>query len=270
MSANGQSRPSKTVYLGPEAFDFSSYSAGSEGIVATAKVPSTQVWKAPVGMPLVVALVGKQTTTLDEGTADQTVTLDPEAPTVDYMDDVTAGEYTTDASLVGYFDSDDDGEPDTLITGQSTVQYTGTFGTEGDFISSADLTDTSGNAGTKDVAFYAVMRHGLTTLQKRNSGKGNVSQELQSEDSITWAFSNPDAPDTDRQVTWDDRVSGMRGVLPPKFNLDLVFYDAEFATAVQEADAENVEISIPVKQRPLSNNEDAADLRRKVSSNMVA
>jgi len=115
-----------------------------------------------------------------------------------------------------------------------------------------------------------VMRHGLTTLQKRNSGKGNVSQELQSEDSITWAFSNPDAPDTDRQVTWDDRVSGMRGVLPPKFNLDLVFYDAEFATAVQEADAENVEISIPVKQRPLGLNEDAADLRRKVSSNMVA
>lgn len=270
MPENSNARPAKTVFLGPDAFDFSDYTAGGEGIVGTAKVPSTQVWKVPVGMPLVVSLVGKQTTTVDEGVADQTVTLTPEAPIADYMDDVTAGQYTTDASLIGYYDSDGDGTPDTLITDTSTVQYTGTFGTDNDFISSADLTDTSAGTATKDVAFYAVMRHGLTKIQKRNSGKGNVSQELQSEDSITWAFSNPDAPDTDRQVTWDARNEGTRGVLPPKFNLDLVFYDADFATAVEQANAENVEVSIPVDQRPLRPDEKAADLRRKVTSKMVA
>jgi hypothetical protein len=221
-------------------------------------------------MPLVVALVGKQTATVDEGVADQTVTLSPEAPQTDFMDDVTAGEYTTDAYLVGYFDSDGDGTPDTLITGSSTVQYTGTFGEDGDFLTSVDLSDTSGNTGTKDVAFYAVMRHGVTTLQKRNSGKGNTSQELQREDSITWAFSNPDAPDADRQITWDQSNAKQRGVLPPKFNLDLVFYDESFATAVEEADAENVEVSIPVDQRPLASDENAADLRRKITQNMVA
>lgn len=267
MSAN--QRPAKTVYLGPEAFSFNSYTAGSEGIVATAKVPSTQVWKAPVGSPLVVALVGKQTATVTSGATDETLSLTPEAPLVDYMDDVTAGEYTTDASLVGYFDSTGDGNPDTLITDSTQVSYTGTFGTSDDFITSVDVDEADG-AGDVDVAFYAVMRHGYTRLQKRNSGKGNVSQELQSEDSITWAFSNPDAPDTDRQITWDARNSGARGVLPPKFNLDLVFYDESFATAIEEADAENVEISIPVQQRPLAPDEQAADLRRRITNNMVA
>lgn len=266
MSA-GQ-RPERQVYLGPEAFSFSDYTPGAEGIVGTAKVPSTQVWRVPVGMPLVVALVGRQTATVTSG-ATETVDLSPEAPLVDYMDDPTAGEYTTDASLVGYYDSDGDGEPDTLITDASSVQYTGTFGTDEDFITSAELTETAAG-GDVDVAFYAVMRHGLTAIQKRNSGKGNVSQELQAEDSITWAFSNPDAPDTDRQITWDARNDGLRGVIPPKFNLDLVFYDASFATAVERANAENVEVSIPVSQRPVRPDEDAADLRRKVTQNMVA
>jgi len=269
MSASNGARPSKTVYLGPEDFDFKEYTAGSEGIVGTAKVPSTQVWRAPVGLPLVVALVGRQTATVTSGATDETVALSPEAPVVDFMDDVTAGEYTTDASLVGYFDSDGDGEPDTLITDGTQVSYSGTFGTDNDFITSVDL-DESAAGGDVDVAFYAIMRHGLTEIRKRNSGKGNTSQMLQSEDSITWAFSNPDAPDTDRQVTWDGRNSGKRGVLPPKFNLDLVFYDEAFATAVEQANAENVEISIPVHQRPLSQNEEAAELRRKITAEMVA
>jgi hypothetical protein len=132
-----------------------------------------------------------------------------------------------------------------------------------------ELSETAGG-GDVDVAFYAVMRHGLTRIQKRNSGKGNVSQELQAEDSITWAFSNPDSPDTDRRITWAARNDGLRGVIPPKFNLDLVFYDTSFATAVEQANAENVEVSIPVSQRPVRQDEDAADLRRKVSQNMVA
>ncbi|AUG46418.1 hypothetical protein BVU17_02355 [Haloarcula taiwanensis] len=266
--SGANTRPGKTVYLGSEMFDFKSYQPGSEGIVATTKVPSTQVWKVPVGMPLVVALVGKQTATAAGGDT-TTVDLTPEAPIVDYMDDVTAGEYTTDASLIGYFDSDGDGDPDTLITDSTDTQYTGTFGTDGDFVASAELKETTGN-GDVSVAFYAVMRHGLTKIQKRNSGKGNVSQELQSEDSITWAFSNPDSPETDRQITWDGRNSGMRGVLPPKFNMDLLFFDTEFATAVEAADAENVEVSIPVNQRPLRPDEEAAELRRKVTQTMVA
>jgi len=266
MSAN--QRPEKQVYLGPEAFTFSEYTSGSEGIVGTAKVPSTQVWRVPVGMPLVVALTGKQTATVSSG-ATESIDLTPEAPLVDFMDDVTAGEYTTDASLVGYYDSTGDGNPDTLITDSTGTQYTGTFGTSEDFITSAELQETDAG-GDVDVAFYAVMRHGLTKIQKRNSGKGNVSQELQADDSITWAFSNPDAPDTDRQIKWDARNDGLRGVIPPKFNLDLVFYDASFATAVEEANAENVEVSIPVSQRPVRPDEDAADLRRKVSQNMVA
>ncbi len=269
MSASNGARPSKTVYLGPEDFDFKKYSPGTEGIVASAKVPSTQVWKAPVGLPLVVALTGKQTGTVTSGATDETINLSPEAPLVDYMDDVTQGQHTTDASLVGFFDSDDDGEPDTLITDATQVSYSGTYGTDNDFITSVDL-DESDGAGDVDVAFHAIMRHGLTEIRKRNSGKGNTSQMLQSEDSITWAFSNPDAPDTDRQVTWDGRNNGQRGVLPPKFHMDLVFYDENFGTAVEEANAKNVEISIPVSQRPLGQDESAAELRRKITAQMVA
>jgi len=265
----GNQRPEKSVYLGPEKFDFKSYTPGSEGIVGTTQVPTTQVWRVPTGMPLVVALVGRQTATVTSGADGQTISLDPEAPLTDFLDDVTASEYTEDASLVGYFDSDGDGDPDTLITDSTQVSYDGNFGTDGDFVSSVDVSESAGG-GDVDVAFYATMRHGLTKIQKRNSGKGNVSQELQAEDSITWAFSNPDAPSTDRQITWDARNDGLRGVIPPKFNLDLIFYDKEFATAVAREDAVNVEVSIPVSQRPVREDEDPADLRRKVSQSMVA
>lgn len=262
-----KNRPSKPVYLGPDAFDFNAYNPGGEGIVATAKVPSTQVWQVPVGMPLVVALVGKQTGTAAAG-ATTTVDLDPLAPKVDYLDDPTQGEYTSDAYLIGYYDSTGDGEPDTLITDSTPVKYTGTFGEDNDFLTSVEVEET--DATETAVEFYAVMRHGLTKIQKRNPGKGNVSQELQNEDSITWAYSNPDAPDTDRQVTWDRKNSGIRGVIPPKFNLDLVFYDKAFGTAVEEANAQNIEISIPVSQRPVRGNESPAQLRSKVTQKMVA
>jgi len=259
-------RPSRPVYLGPDAFDFKTYTPGVSGIVATAKVPSTQVWQVPTGMPLVVALVGKQTATATaSGTT--SIDLDPLAPKVDYMDDPTQGEYTSDSYLVGYFDSDADGEPDTLITDSTAVQYTGTFGEDSDFVTSVEIEETGDTERT--VEFFAVMRHGLTKIQKRNSGKGNISQELQSEDSITWAYSNPDAPDTDRQITWDRANGGLRGVIPPKFNLDLVFYDKQFGTAVANANAANVEISLPVSQRPLRDDESPAGLRRKVTLNMA-
>ena len=130
-------QPERTVYLGPDAFSFEDYTTEAEGIVGTAKVPSTQVWRVPAGLPLVVALVGKQTATVSSG-ATETKNLSPEAPLVDYMDDVTAAEYTENASLVGYFDSSGNGEPDTLITDTSDTQYTGTFGTDGDFITSVE------------------------------------------------------------------------------------------------------------------------------------
>ncbi|NLV08731.1 hypothetical protein GOC74_02105 [Halomicrobium mukohataei] len=262
MSAN-----SRRVYLDASDFQKQGYSAGSEGIVLTTSVPSTQVWRVPVGDPLVVALVAKQTVTVSSGST-ESVALEPEAPMVDYVDDITAGEYSPEANVTAYFDADGDGSRDTLVTDSTDVQFTGTETVSGDFIEAVEFEETTGGDDVT-VDIFTVVRHGYVTIQKRNSGKGNVSTELQREDAITWAFSNPDDPNSDRQVSWESSNSGLSGVLPPGFNLDVVFYDESHSVDVDAANATNLQLSIPVSQRPLLDDETPADLRRKVSKDMA-
>jgi hypothetical protein len=249
-------------------FTTRAYSSGEEGIVLTTQVPSGQVWRVPVGEPLTLALVSRQTFTVDEGTANQQIDLTPNAPIVDYLDDPQAGEYTENAYILGYFDSDADGTPDTQITGASAVQYSGTFTEDGDFVDSFEVDETSGNAGTKDVEFYVVQRYGLAELVKRNSGAGNVSQKLQGADQITWAFASPYDPAADRQITWQT-MTGARRVLPPKFNLDVVFFAEQNDVNVDLSRANNLAVSIPMEQRPVKSDEDPKALRREITQQMT-
>ncbi len=254
------------VILEADDFEFSSYTAGSEGIVGTVQVPTTQVWQVPVGSPIVCALVARQTVTVTSGST-ESKTLDPSCPIVDYLPDPTAGEYDPEAFLAAYFDSSGDGDKDTLVTGSTDTQFTGTFGTSDDFVTSVEFEETTGG-GDSEVDVYTVVWHGSVTLQKRSSGKSNVIQELQTEDAVTHAFQNPDAPDADRQLRWDPRNSDTRGILPPKFYLDVVYYDTSFTTAVEESNATNVEIALPLNQRPVKDDEDPATLRAKVRADM--
>lgn len=244
------------------------YSSGEEGIVLTTQVPSTQVWRVPIGEVLTLALVTRQSFTVDEGTANQAIDLSPDAPLVDYLDDPQNSEYTENAYIVGYFDSDADGDPDTLITDSTTVQYNGTWTEDGDFVDSFQIDETSGNAGTKDVEFYVVQRYGLAELVKRNSGAGNVSQKLQGADQISWAFASPYDPSADRQITWQS-MSGERRVLPPKFNLDVVFFGESNTVDVELARANNLEVSIPMEQRQVRDDEDPKALRRRITQSMT-
>jgi hypothetical protein len=264
-----EGRPERTVYLDESAFELKSHAAGSPAAVATAQVPNSQVWRVPVGEPLVVALVAKQTVTVASAATDSTKQLNPAAPVVDYLGDVSEGDYSTDSNVVAYYDSDGGGSKDTLVTDTSGVSYSGTFGGSDDFIQSVDF-DGDGTAD-REVAIYTVVRHGYAQLRKRSSGKSNVRQELQTEDAITWAFSNPDSPDADRQITWETSNRGLKGVLPPKFYLDVVYYDNDYSAALDAAEASDsqLELSIPMGQRPLRNDEDPAALRRKVAQNMA-
>jgi len=269
QNQNADERPSRPVTISESKFDFHDYSPGAEAVVAEAQVPKSQVWQVPVGRPLVVALVAKQTVTVASGDSGVSKTLDPEAPVVDFMPNIADGEYTSDANVVAYYDQSGDGSKDTLVTDSTGVSYSGNVSTDGDFLTAVEF---SGNGSAdKEVDIYTVVRHGYTRIQKRASGKKNVSQELQTEDSITWAFSNPDDPESDRQITWDARNSGMRGVIPPKFYLDLVFYDTNYAVALDAADSADaqLEISIPVSQRPVREDENPTTLRRKVRNNMA-
>lgn len=252
---------SKPVYLSESDFTVTDSQAGSESIVATAKVPSTQVWQVPVGMPIVAALTVEHTTTVAAG-ASETVELDPVAPKVDYMADPENG-YSAEAYIVGYYDN---GNGDTQMSDATGVAFT-SFTSTDDFVTAVDLENTTGSDA--DVSIYTVARHGYAKIQKRNSGKQNVTQELQTEDAITLAFSNPDDPQSDRQVAWDASNQGLSGVFPPKFNLDIVYYDATETVAVEAANATNLQLSIPVNQRALNSDENAADLRRRVSLNMA-
>lgn len=262
-----QSQRSRTVPITEDKLTARSYSPGEDGIVLTTQVPNSQVWGVPVGEPVTVALVQKQTFSVNEGSAGQVIDLDPNAPKVDYMDDFAAGEYTGDSYVVGYFDSNDDGEPDTRITDSTTVQYNGTVTEDGDFIDSFEVDETSGNASTKDVEFFVVARYGQAKIRKRNTaGQG---QTLKGEDMIRYAFASPYDPNTDRQVKWDRDAQGLKGVIPPKFKLDVVYFDTSQSVHVDAANADNLQVHIPVNQRPVRPEENPKDLRRRVTDAMA-
>lgn len=267
--ANGRSR---RIHLTGDRGNLSlkfGESGGKEAICATAQVPQTQVWGVPTGEPLVTALVGMQSFTVDEGVSGQVLDLDPDAPKVDYMDDWAAGDYTEEAYIAAYHSASGGGIADTLITDSSTVQYNGNNTESGDFIDSFEVDDTSANTSTKDIRVYYVVKRGYSYIQKRSSGKSNVSEELQREDSIKWAFSNPDAPDADRQVTWDSGISGLQGVIPPKFYVDIVYFDKDTGLIpLADVNASNLYIDVPLKQRPLGPDEEPAALRRRVRREM--
>lgn len=244
------------------------YSSGEEGIVLTTQVPNNQVWRVPIGEPLTLALVSRQSFTVNEGSSNQVIDLTPNAPVVDYLDDPQNGEYSEDAYIVGYFDSDGDGTPDTQITGSSTVQFNGTWTTDGDFVDTFEVDETSANSSTKEVEFYVVQRYGIAELVKRNSGAGNVSQKLQGADQITWAFASPYDPSADRQITWQ-AMGGPQRVLPPKFNLDVVFFSEQNDVNVDLSRANNLQVQIPMEQRRVKENEDPAALRRRITQSMT-
>lgn len=258
-------------------FDFETYDAGSEGIVATAKVPKGHVWHVPTGEPLEIALITRTAYTVSASAAGEAVNLSPEAPLVDWMDDPTAGNYTKNAYLVAY-DETDPANPVQVTESSGPVSFTGNFTDDGDYVKS--FTVDNSEAAEKTLAVYTVARYGYTRIQKRNPGKSNVAQELQTETSTTFAFSDPNAPDTDRQLTWES-VGKKRGTLPPKFRLDLVYYDE--SNSVNLTDAEdydndgnaeainpvNIAVNVPMIQRGLKEDEDPEQLRRQVTAHMA-
>jgi hypothetical protein len=69
-------------------------------------------------------------------------------------------------------------------------------------------------------------------------------------------------------VTWQN-ATGKQGVIPPKFNLDVTFFDNSETVNVDLANADNLQVSIPVAQRPLTDDEDPAELRRKITQTMM-
>jgi len=265
-------RPRRPVEVTEDDFAFRAYNqAGREGIVATAQVPNGVIWAPRPNAPVTVALTARQDFSIDENAgANQVIDLNPNAPIVPYMDDPTAGEYTEDAYIVGYFDSTGDGVVDTRITGASEVQFNGTFTTADGFVDSFEVDDTSGGVdAAKPVAFFVVQRQGYATIQKRSSGKANVTQSLQQETQIKWAFNTPNDPNSAKQVTWDARATGKRGALPPKFNLDIVFFDDAETVQVDDALANNLRIVLPLEQRKLGPDEDPRALRARVRQQMA-
>lgn len=262
-----QNQRARTVPLREGEFTARPYVPGDDGIVLTTQVPSNQVWQVPAGETVTVALIQRQDFTVSEGVTGQTIDLTPEAPKVDYMDDWAAGQYTGDAYIYAEFDSDGDGAPDTMVTDTTTVQYNGAYTEDGDFIDTFDVDETSANTASKEVSVYVVARYGQAKLSKRNTA-GN-SQTLKGEDMLRYAFSSPHDPDSDRRTVWDRGIGGLKGVIPPKFKFDVVYFDTNEDIHVEDASAENLQIHIPVNQRPLADDEEPKALRRRVTNAMA-
>lgn len=270
----------RTIDVTTDDFTFEQNpTAGSETIVGTAKVPKGHVWHVPVGEPLEVVLVNRQQVTVSASAAGETVTLDPKAPKVDFLDDVTLGEYT-DSANIALWDETDPANPIQVneTDGPVTVDN-GTYTEAGDFITGFDVSNA--DASEKTLAVYTVASKGLIKLQKRSAGKSNVKQELQSETATTFAFSNPSAPDTDRQLTWN-AMENKRRTIPEKFLLDIVYYDQSYTlslTDTEDVDGDgtdeainpsNLSLQIPMIQRGLRPNEDPEQLRREVRADMAS
>lgn len=255
-----------SVYVTEDKFSLRDYQAGEPGIVATTQVPRNQVWKVDPGKPLVVTLVHKQTVSVAASTT-ASKTLDPAAPVVDYLPDPRDGNYNQSAFVTAYIDPDQNGSFNTLVTDTTEVSYTGTWTTDQDFVEAVELNNSATSA--RDVEIYTVYRYGYAAVSKRTSGRGNASQELKREDAISWAFANPDAPNSDRQITWSS-TGGLKGILPPKYRLEIVYYDQSHAVTLDRPPEEyQVEISLPVIQRNLKPDEDPDEMRTRVARAMT-
>jgi len=257
--------------INAEEFEKDIYRPGTEGIVATTKVPDGHVWRVENGRPIVIGLPHVQTFTVDEGVNNQVIDLDPNAPKVPYADNWASGEYTEDAYIVAY---DVSGSEPELITDSTTVQFNGTFTEDGGFVESFEVDETSGNSSTKSIEVWAYQWNGVTTIQKRNSGKQNKSQTLQTETNVGLVFQEPYDPNSDKRLKFEG-ISGKKGVLPPGFSIDVVYYDEQ--NDVELVDAEsgvyssappNTIIDIPISQRKIKSDESPKQLRRSIEMSM--
>lgn len=266
----------KSITISTEQFDVNQHRAGEKSVVASATVPARKVWIVDSSKPLEIALSSKYTAddsgndlTVDEG-ADTTLDLSaegiPAIPQPVFMDSPVNGKYTEDAALVTLFDSTGDGTPDTVVTDSTTVQYnTFTTNDNGD-ITEITYTDTSGNASTKNIAIIGVQRQGQVEVRKQNQG---VTQVLKSTSERSFVYSAPDDPDSNKQVVFPRAVGGEFGkTLPPKFRLEVVYFDNNNSVDLDDSDVENAVIYIPATQRNLGG-VDPAQLRRRVRNDML-
>lgn len=237
-------------------FAASDHSSGDESAVYSTTVPNGRVWFVPAREPLEVYLVHRQTVTVpDASTA--TLDLTPEAPRVPTLTSPVDGEYRDTGVLAAYNEGNN---PATLVTGSSTVQYTGTFTTTDDFIQDVQFEDT-GNSGGVTVAVYSVQKFGQATLRKKSPS--GVPEDLQKNTQIEHAFANPDAPDSDQAVRWGN-ISGLSRVIPPGFDFEIVFFADSNTVDVDDTNASNAQVSIPLQKRRLKPDESASELKRKV------
>jgi hypothetical protein len=260
----------RRVTLKPSDFTTRPDTADRDSIVATTTVPKRHEWGVPTGRVLEAALVSVQTATITANST-ETVTLSPEAPKVSYLDDPEAGEYTDESYIVGYFDSNSDGDYDTRITGSTAVQFDGTFTSDEDFVSDLDIENTDGS--DRDIELYVVASRGQVSIQKRSAGSGNSVEELQTDTATEHAFQVPDDPDSEKQLTWSENIHGLTGVLPSKYRLDIVYYDANETVEVDRRAAGDTQYSlrIPIMQRKYGSDmtkKDVKNRRRKVRNAM--
>jgi len=252
--------------LTSDDFDFEESVIEKKSVVGSYQLDRDEVLMCDLSKPLLLALVAKQTVTVSANST-ETKSLDPEAPRVPYMPDPTAGEYTPNSFLVARFDSTGDGSKDTLVTDSTAVNFDG-FDGDGDFVNEATLSETAGSETEVDI--YTVVRSGWARVRRRDSGNNAASDQLAKEDSIRWAFSNPDRPEGNREIEWPNDNSGISGVIAPKQYVDIEFYsDNDIAVAPTDDKPTNLRVNLPFQKRPVREDEDPAQLRSEVRQSMA-
>lgn len=254
--------------LTADDFEWTSNAAGRETAVATHTVDDDRVLMADLAKPLLLALTVKQTVTVAADST-ETKSLDPEAPRVPYLPDPTDGEYNRNAYLVGLFDSTGDGSKDTLVTDSTDVQFDG-FGDDDDFVREITLSETAGTE--TEIDLFSVVRAGFARVRRRSSGRDSTSDQLHREDAVRWAFSNPDEPEGNREIDWNNSNSGIAGVVGPEQHVDIMFYDDHEVLSVpgdDDADPTNLRVALPFQKRELRDGESPAQVREQVRESMA-
>lgn len=255
--------------LTTDQFDFSESVPGRKSVVASYQVDDDRVLMADLNRPLLVALISKQTVTVTANST-ETKSLDPEAPRAPFMDDPTDGSYTENGFITARFDKTGDGSKNSLVTDATAVKFDSFSGDE-DFVREVTLTETAGSDTEVDI--YTVVRSGFARLRRRSASDSNsVSDQLAKEDSVRWAFTNPDVPEGNREINWPNENSGVSGVIAPKQHVEIEFYDgSETVVAPGDGDSPtNLRINLPFQKRQVRDDEDPATLRREVRQSMVS
>jgi hypothetical protein len=247
---------SKRKEITESEFTFRSHSSGKKEIIAEHQVPRNSIYQIENGTVIEATINSIKTQSISSNST-ETINLG-NAAIVEYMPSVAQESDLRDDSDLVVFDSNGtrlDNSGDYNLDSVNTSE---------DLYNSVDIQNTTGT--DEEISVHFVQTKGTVEFTKQTAGRGSRFDVLQEESALNLAFSNPDDPESDKQIRFDG-IGDTEGLIPEKFKLQMRFY-ARNSEADME-NAENIRILLPVQSQKLDQLDvDKDELKREIREQM--